>query len=563
MKRQFSSLKSLKFLVFLCSLLILGKSLNAHFPVEEESLYLSRSAYAASQTAVSLLAHSGNIGKALQELGTREFRKSVGASLITAALIGSPGRAQGFEQHLTQSAVRAGVKAGVQIALYHQDPQEALISALKSTAANTVGGLGAQKIGEMYQDGQINSFLQMGFHMGNGAVSGMILGGVKGAAPGAIGADVSEFVATGLYDLMETPGIGNIELCAGIGKISAVTVAALTDQDMDIALTTASNAIENNFLNYATGKLLKEKMEQEAEALYKALETIGDKLSPGMTIEKVWEDLERLKDHTVGGILGYSDLWQENGQAIARFIGGNERLEYAMGDIGGKAGLLFGVGMTAPNLLGRKGNPGGGRPMPSAKPIAKGARGIPAKNLNSVPKKPLLLEGGKGANPAISPYVQENLHTGFYNPHGIRQYFENKFPGRVSSSTVPAPTMKNVKLAGQIHSKTGIVFDQRGLPVFDKHVVYETKLPRDVSSIKKSRLHMTESTKDLKAQILAGKIDQTKFTEKQLEHIFSEKPKIDGLTWHHHQDIGRMQLIDEVLHTKMGHIGGMKLWFDN
>jgi filamentous hemagglutinin len=32
--------------------------------------------------------------------------------------------------------------------------------------------------------------------------------------------------------------------------------------------------------------------------------------------------------------------------------------------------------------------------------------------------------------------------------------------------------------------------------------------------------------------------------------------KIDGYTWHHHQDNGRMQLIPEMVHKKTGHIGG-------
>jgi hypothetical protein len=38
------------------------------------------------------------------------------------------------------------------------------------------------------------------------------------------------------------------------------------------------------------------------------------------------------------------------------------------------------------------------------------------------------------------------------------------------------------------------------------------------------------------------------------------KSKIDGLTWHHHQDPGRMQLVPEATHQKTGHIGGSSLW---
>ena len=253
----------------------------------------------ASQTAVSLLAHSGNIGKALQELGTREFRKSLAFSVATAVLtheIGTrlklPAKPHGFEQHLTQSAVRAGVKAGLEMALYQRDPQEALIYALKSTAANTVGGLASQELGDMYKGGagNLDYLTHKLLHIGNGAVSGMILGGVKGAAPGAIGAGVSEIVATGLYDLMETPGMGNIELCAGIGKISAVTVAALTDQDMDIALTTASNAVDYNFS--ATAEKNLKKSSQGEEGGYDT-DDEAEKTTYGKIHKKAWEEAEQ------------------------------------------------------------------------------------------------------------------------------------------------------------------------------------------------------------------------------------------------------------------------------
>lgn len=33
-----------------------------------------------------------------------------------------------------------------------------------------------------------------------------------------------------------------------------------------------------------------------------------------------------------------------------------------------------------------------------------------------------------------------------------------------------------------------------------------------------------------------------------------------GYTWHHHQDIGRMQLVPSDLHAKTGHTGGASIW---
>ncbi|MDR1402017.1 MAG: HNH endonuclease [Puniceicoccales bacterium] len=30
--------------------------------------------------------------------------------------------------------------------------------------------------------------------------------------------------------------------------------------------------------------------------------------------------------------------------------------------------------------------------------------------------------------------------------------------------------------------------------------------------------------------------------------------------WHHHQDVGRMQLVPENIHEDVGHVGGFEMW---
>ncbi len=156
--------------------------------------------------------------------------------------------------------------------------------------------------------------------------------------------------------------------------------------------------------------------------------------------------------------------------------------------------------------------------------------------------------------------LSHETNKGFYDLRVIREYLENKYPGRMSSSTVPDSKLKNVKLAGQRHPKTGIVFDQRGFPIFDHHVRYDTKISREVFIIKDSQKHMRAATADLKRQIEIGRIDKNLFTEVQLRDIALGKAKINGLTWHHHQDQGRMQLIPQDLHQRVGHIGGINAW---
>lgn len=71
---------------------------------------------------------------------------------------------------------------------------------------------------------------------------------------------------------------------------------------------------------------------------------------------------------------------------------------------------------------------------------------------------------------------------------------------------------------------------------------------------------MKAATQDLKQKIIEGKISKRVFNKVQLDQIMGGKAQIEGLTWHHHQDLGRMQLMPRDVHQKVSHVGGMKLW---
>lgn len=45
-----------------------------------------------------------------------------------------------------------------------------------------------------------------------------------------------------------------------------------------------------------------------------------------------------------------------------------------------------------------------------------------------------------------------------------------------------------------------------------------------------------------------------------LTAIQQGKAEIPEFTWHHHQEIGRMQLIPQNIHNQTGHVGGMSVW---
>ncbi|HCU07140.1 MAG TPA: hypothetical protein DIC42_06160 [Holosporales bacterium] len=85
------------------------------------------------------------------------------------------------------------------------------------------------------------------------------------------------------------------------------------------------------------------------------------------------------------------------------------------------------------------------------------------------------------------------------------------------------------------------------------------KLPSDVALNVASDTHKAMATKQLAAVIEANPHLKAKFNDAQLSDIVAGKKTIEDYIWHHHQDIGRMQLISRDLHVKTGHVGE-NLW---
>ncbi|WP_223176017.1 HNH endonuclease [Pseudomonas sp. EZ-C24] len=144
-----------------------------------------------------------------------------------------------------------------------------------------------------------------------------------------------------------------------------------------------------------------------------------------------------------------------------------------------------------------------------------------------------------------------------YNSQTTRAELESIY-GRdnVVSTTVPPIDGRNVHLAGQRHPVTGVVFDNKGFPIFDDMTAFDTRLPIDAFKSASYEGQMKLASKDLASAIRQGQVNPSGFTVKQLEQINAGAKKIDGYTWHHHQDSGRMQLVPELIHQKTGHIGG-------
>lgn len=148
-----------------------------------------------------------------------------------------------------------------------------------------------------------------------------------------------------------------------------------------------------------------------------------------------------------------------------------------------------------------------------------------------------------------------------YSARSFGEVLEARYPGQVGSRTLPGVSEKNVGLAGTRHPVSGVVFDSRGFPIFDDVAAFDTRIAAKYSSVENSGAHMRAATRDLREAISRGEVDPSQFRADQLRAIQGGKATIPDLTWHHHQDIGRMQLIPFKIHQQTGHIGGYEIWF--
>lgn len=116
--------------------------------------------------------------------------------------------------------------------------------------------------------------------------------------------------------------------------------------------------------------------------------------------------------------------------------------------------------------------------------------------------------------------------------------------------------LRKGELAGDKHPITGIPYDADGFPIFD--AVTEVALKE--ADFKKTRpTHDRICNKLLYEEILKDPKLAAKFTAEEIE-LFKNGEKPKTYTWHHHQDTGRMQLVDAYLHEKTGHTGGYNIW---
>lgn len=110
--------------------------------------------------------------------------------------------------------------------------------------------------------------------------------------------------------------------------------------------------------------------------------------------------------------------------------------------------------------------------------------------------------------------------------------------------------------AGKMQHKTRVRFDNKGFPKFKS---YYTVTLRRRDYHKTREQHFYIANKLLYKEIISNYRLRSKFSKREIK-MFSEGETPGKYTWHHHQDAGKMQLVDYNIHAKTSHIGGYSIW---
>ena len=154
------------------------------------------------------------------------------------------------------------------------------------------------------------------------------------------------------------------------------------------------------------------------------------------------------------------------------------------------------------------------------------------------------------------------------NKEGVRNYtkaFENK----IKDITTPKEISTiNEKYEGTGYPGTDVEYKRSKILMDGK--LCEGVFPRFESKFNvmlPKELHKASDDQQFKycVEQLKKKIEtnpelKSQFTDAQLQRIKDGAPRIPGLTWHHNEKQGLIQLVDAETHGICKHTGGRKIW---
>ncbi len=149
---------------------------------------------------------------------------------------------------------------------------------------------------------------------------------------------------------------------------------------------------------------------------------------------------------------------------------------------------------------------------------------------------------------------------------GVLDMMDN---GVAQAGELPIDT-QNSHLEGTVHEVTGIEFDRHVystesngvysgvFPRFD--TAFEATLPEDTYGMS-DETHIRIANLQLYEAILENPslANELGFNAQDIEKLNTSVTPT-GYDWHHHEEPGRMQLVDEQQHSLTGHTGGRSIW---
>ncbi|MEZ6057183.1 MAG: HNH endonuclease [Planctomycetaceae bacterium] len=107
----------------------------------------------------------------------------------------------------------------------------------------------------------------------------------------------------------------------------------------------------------------------------------------------------------------------------------------------------------------------------------------------------------------------------------------------------------------------GVRADADGFPIF-KSECKDVILDESLWGNRLPKTHNKAANKALYDQIQADPSLQQRLnlSDADVTDLLTSSEAPPGFTWHHHQDSGRMQLVDVTIHGDTPHTGGMSIW---
>lgn len=131
-------------------------------------------------------------------------------------------------------------------------------------------------------------------------------------------------------------------------------------------------------------------------------------------------------------------------------------------------------------------------------------------------------------------------------------------------------TIKTINdgLVGQKHPDTGVPYVEKEVvtdtgekvkgvfPEFESK--FDVQLPKELQQAS-DRTQFAECNKQLQEKVTAKPELRRLFTEDQFADI-KDGYTPEGYTWHHNEELGKMQLVDSDIHSQTRHTGGRNIW---